>query len=530
MIEVWFAERPATRARVLAEAAKIGAGRALLGALQREHGFPFSSVSALRKWVRAQGAAPAQTATARPGPPPPQVFLRSERDVKALDRTEDLFVTCAVNNSPVVAPALRALERAAEECAGKVLCLPVRYKNPTRRGDVEPGEWWAPEVGPYLVDNEVRPHPLLSIMTTRVQATAPNPLPARVNGRTKARSALFGHPQLAMRTVATPQQKLPKILYTTGAITAPVYSDTLSGDMARFHHGVGAVRVSVRGERFHLRELTWDGDRFIDLDREYREAGVFDAPRPDILGVADVHVNLERLDRPSHDVFERILSELRPRRLAIHDWHDGRKVNPHESANALLRAARAGYKVEDELRELVTWFERYVAQADLDEIVVPRSNHDVFLDRWVQSGRFAAEDAELFHYLSWRMIRQKRETGRFPMALELALRDYLRADLPVRFLNADEPYLLHDVDWGAHGHLGPNGARGAPGNMAQMGVKFVCFHVHGPVIWQGGYWGGVFQLQGHDYAQGPSNWLVTHVLGHANGKRQMIHCIDGHYR
>jgi hypothetical protein len=33
-----------------------------------------------------------------------------------------------------------------------------------------------------------------------------------------------------------------------------------------------------------------------------------------------------------------------------------------------------------------------------------------------------------------------------------------------------------------------------------------------------------------EYTAGPSSWLNTHCLLHADGKRQLIHIIDGKWR
>lgn len=505
--------------------------RKLVKELQNRFDYPFSDRTGLAAWKDKEKAR-----KGRPLRPPPQTFFVSKRQVKAMEGAEDIFVTCAVSNSPAELKALRALERAREECGGHIWITPIRYKNPTGQFERERqvlGEWWAPEVQPYLVENEIRPHPMLSIMATRVNATSSNPLPSRINSRTCERSAIFGHPQLAMRTVATPQSKYPKILYTTGAITKPLYSSTLSGEMAEFHHRIGCIKIEIRGDKFWLRELLWDGDRFIDLGRQYTEHGVEDAPRPLALGIADVHVDETDEDIEAHEVvFHKLIPELRPERLVIHDWWDMQSVSPHDRDSALRQALLARFSALEDVSQVPRWLDRWLPERDGIEIVVPFSNHNFFLDRWVDSGRFRAIDHEFFHWLSWRMARKERLTGRRPIAVELAIREYLGIDFPARFLSPDESYMVGDVEWGMHGHLGPDGARGSPTNMAKIGVKHTCFHIHGPVIWQGGWWGGVFQRHGKrfHYKHGPDRWFESHVLQHENHKRQMVHCIGGDYR
>lgn len=527
----WFDENPAAVRTAKTWLRSGGSARSLVGVLQAQHDFPFSHTG-VRKWAKQHAAGELAARSARK---PPERFIRTDQDVKQLDQTTDLFVTSAVNNSPVCVDALRALEQATAECGGTILVNPVRYKNPTRRGEVREDEWWAPELVPYLLENEVRPHPLLSVMTTRVQATTANPLPARIDSRTKDRSAVFGHPQLSMRTVATPQNKLPKILYSSGAITERAYSDTLAGDMAQFHHSIAAVKIEVRGKHFHLREIVWDGTRFIDLDREYRPSGVYDAPRPDLIAFGDIHFGLEdpvvmgATFGPGG-----VVDTLKPRRAAFHDTFDGRKPNPHERSNALLRAIRAEHTVRGELRYWANAMNDLLRGTSFEEAVIVRSNHDEFLDRWLAAGAPEPNDAVLYHWLMYQMVAEpgtlEPRRGELPMALELILREWFELDPRIRFLQADESYRFHDVEIGMHGHLGPDGARGSPSNLARIGTKFIAGHRHSPCIWQGGYWVGLKALYRHGYNRGPSSWLQADCLLHANGMRQLISYVNEHWR
>ena len=60
-----------------------------------------------------------------------------------------------------------------------------------------------------------------------------------------------------MVTVATPSADMAKILYTTGSVTRPNYSDTGLGKKGKFHHTQGAVLVRKVGGLFHMRHLNW---------------------------------------------------------------------------------------------------------------------------------------------------------------------------------------------------------------------------------------------------------------------------------
>lgn len=513
--------------------------RAMVTYLAEEHQYPFRGHNALLNWVQrcfpdlyavsVKRTSVAGTVAAS--------FKRSRQDLKRLERREDFFVTCAVQESYANRGFLKAALHWCEERNGALLVNPVYYVNPRTRTEAEQrsGEkWWDPALREYMLDNEIRPHDGLSIMTTKAQATAHNPLPARLSGRTKARSAVFGHPQMTMRTVATPQSRLPKILYASGAITEKNYSDTLSGDMGEFHHTLGGVLVEVRGDRFYLTEVVWDGHGFTDRDRYYTAEGSGPAPPPAALVMGDIHAPHFVAPNVMEATFGKggIVPVLKPRRLFLHDLADNRNANPHELPNKLTRAALAGRgeaSIEEELRGVVEWVHRLPA---FEEIVVVRSNHDDFLERWLQRANPEPQNAKLFHKLSYLMLEYYERHGDFPIPLELALREGISAKLPesLRFLDHDESYQLGGIELGMHGHLGPNGARGSMRNLSMIGTRSMIGHVHGPGIWQGVHAVGLSAVYRHHYNRGPSSWLQTNGLVHASGYRQLIHIIDSCWR
>ncbi len=515
--------------------------RAFVQLLKREFDYPLSDHTSLITWGRRHygdrwddpKANAAEVGTAIAKAPAPATFHKSDADVRRLERREDFLVTCAVNNAPVNAGFLAACEEWKAETGGAIIVNPVRYRNPKTREEAEEAqedEWWAPELDEYMLESELRPHEYLSLMPTKLQATTNNPLPPRISGMTKERSAVFGHPQLCMRTVATPQEDLPKILYSSGAITEKWYSDTLAGDLGHFHHTHSAVIAEVRGKKFHLREVTWDGRRFIDVDRSYAESGISDAPPAEALAMGDIHVGLEDPMVMEATFGEGgIVEAMKPKRLFLHDLCDGRAVNPHELNNRLTRAAIDGKAgLDTELWAVGAWLENL--PDTFDEVIVVPSNHDEFLMRWLQAGENHVEpqNRKLYHYLSYKMLDEYVEGDGFPLVLELALRDRLERE--VRFLKVDESYQIMGIEMGMHGHLGPNGARGTIRNLSQIGTRSVVMHIHSPGIWQGVYMGGLSALYRHGYNRGPSSWLQTHVAVLANGYRQMLHMISGDFR
>jgi len=549
-VKQWFEEHPeaAEAVRLWLKARQdektTEGSRVMQARLVAAHGYPFKGHTELQEWARTRfpqlyaSSVSREVYTAgKSGERAAAAFRRTTRDVRSLERHEDFFVTCAVQESYANRDFLQALLHWKAERQGVIVVNPVYYVNPKTRDEAErrrSERWWDPVLRDFMLENELRPHSELSIMTTKAQATAHNPLPARLSGRTKNRSAVFGHPQLSMRTVATPQSVLPKILYSSGAITEKNYSDTLAGDMADFHHSLGGVIVEIRGDRYHLREVVWDGEGFTDLDKRYTARGISKAPSPEALVMGDVHAPHFVADNVMQATFgpDGIVPTLDPSRLFLHDLADNRSVNPHELQNRLTRAGLAGRgeaHIEDELRGVADWLLRL--PRSLREVVVVRSNHDDFLERWLQRATPEPQNAKLFHKLSYLMLEHFEEHGDFPIPLELGIRSAgPELSDAVRFLDHDGSYQIRGIELGMHGHRGPNGARGSLRNLSQIGTRSMFGHVHSPGIWQGAHAVGLSAVYRHGYNAGPSSWLQTHGLVHANGYRQLVHIIDDHWR
>lgn len=481
----------------------------------------------------------ARDALSKPDPTDPTFELPAEQ-VREVEAHGTYVVTSAQNNTAPEWPFLRALEHYCADRRARLLVVPIRYKNPTSRRDPQEGEdlgyWWHRKLLPYMVENEVRPHPLLRIMgNVRIAATSHNPLPASMDGRSKASSAIYGHGQLVMRTVPTPQNALPKILYTSGSVTEKNYSTTRLGDLANFHHTHAAVVAEVRGDRFWLREIVWDGRQFYDLDGRWTERGRRAAGRVEALYMGDTHRRF--MDEAVVEAtfgYDGIVPTLRPRLIVQGDVLDGFSANPHERANKLTEAWRAirGYdSVEDELDEVVEYLNDRTPRWAMT-VVVP-SNHHEFLMRWLQAGDRAVDPAnrKLYHWLSWKVLDEWERSGDLvpPDPLEV----YCRGKVDprrVRFLRMDESLQVRGVELGMHGHRGPNGARGTARNLSRIGTRSMIGHSHSPCIWQGVHQVGTSSLLRLGYNPGPSSWFHTHGLVYPNGRRQMIHVLDGGWR
>lgn len=478
---------------------------------------------------------------------------------------------------------MKSLLVAAKHLGAELVVVPYRYKNPT---GMNPGRdlrqdtwcnvaykgkrcflekhhegehcvdelWWDHEVEPYLHNVRKKLNDNLVLAAdVKIQATSSAPLNG-FEALTGAESCIIGHPKMQFRTIPVPSGKFPKILTTTGACTERNYSNTKSGALGEFHHFLGAVIVETSGRTFHLRQINADRvtGSFIDLDMLYAETGVSSAPPALGLVMGDTHVRVadpdvlyatfgaknskqrrlvDRMLAKRDVVKQSMVEKLNPKTLVFHDIFDGETVNPHDSGDPFIAAAKkkAGRsKVKDELKEVAEFISEYAKGRD---VVIVNSNHHDFLRRWMVKEDWKKMDPEngLFYLKTAEMMMESARMA--PGGAEyddpfIRWMDKLGCGANVRCLKPDESFKLGDNECGSHGDDGPNGSRGTIKNMSRLGEKMIVGHTHAPGIEEGAYQVGTSSYRRLAYQRGPGSHLNTHCVVYANGKRSLLSAIE----
>lgn len=460
--------------------------------------------------------------------------IKSERGVRRY------AITAAQNATPINKAFFAALTAWVKANGAELLVVPYRYKNPTSiwTANAEHDDWWAEGLAPYLLDQRVNLNRHLALLADiKTQPTAVSPLTGyeTISG---ARSAILGHPQIALTTVPTPQSSLPKLLVTTGAVTVPNYVDSKAGKKAEHHHSFGATVVELSGETFHIRQINaiHDGS-FIDLDRKYSADGVTKAPRAKALVMGDTHQ--EFMDPEVEDAtFGKggIVSTLEPEYLVWHDLHDFYARNHHHRGEVFINFAKhhSGHdNVQEALKGTYAFVDR-VTPPDATNIIVP-SNHPDALARWVKETdpRSDPENAmfwaETFHAMCAGSKWTEAGAATIDPFAYWGKKWLKRADR-TKFLARDETFLIAGIQIDLHGDKGANGAKASPNGLARLGAKTVTGHRHSPFIRMGAYGVGTNSRLRLGYNAGPSSWLHTDCVIYANGKRTLLHIINGQWR
>ena len=342
-------------------------------------------------------------------------------------------------------------------------------------------------------------------------------------------STIFASPKQRLKVVPNSNQSLPKVLMTTGAVTKPNYNtDNRQGIIAEHDHVYGAIVVDVVDAiTYHYRQLTAQKNGpFVDLGVKYfgkeKEPAVLEA-----LIAGDWHVG-DTNEAVRQATFEMIRA-YRPRRVIFHDFFNGHSGNHHEKGKlgSRARAAREGrLSLEEELKMNLKELYHLVEVAGPNtEIAIVASNHNEFLDRYLEEGRFMTENhnAALGAKLFSAVVERKNP-------LQVGLEMCGGVPKNVRFLKRDEDYKVRGWQLGAHGDQGANGARGGIRGIENAYGKSITGHSHTPEILRNTYIVGTSTDLRLDYTSGPSSWMNTHAMLWDNGKVQLVHIINGKWR
>lgn len=460
------------------------------------------------------------------------------------DRKATYIITSAQNNTEVHGEFWRNLTAYARFLGASIIvggfiynkdALGQRSQEKTHEDEAEEKATWDQALAPYLSDKLTRLAPsLVWCGNLNVLPTAADPLSGLLT-YTRGDSAIFPHAKVSMRSVATPRDVPAKMVYTTGACTLPNYIQRKAGQVAEFHHVIGALIVEVDGDDWWVRQLiATDDGSFQDLDRGISGGEVGPA---DVFAInwGDVHrakLEDDMLEAcwggprggPSGNREESIIERYRPAYQFLHDALDAESMNPHEANDHFRRyelAATGRNVVRDELNSL-TDFVNEAARPWCMTVFVPSNHHDMFR-RWLLSADFKRDPANMriYHQASLAVLDaiDAQDEG-FDL-----LRWYMAPRVPknVLFLPENDPsFVLKGIEFGQHGHIGPNGVKGTPQTYRTVGLKFNTGHTHTASIYDGVYTAGVQARLFHGYNKGLSSWSNSMIFTYSNGKRAIV--------
>lgn len=463
------------------------------------------------------------------------------------------IITWAQNNTPVHRKFFYNLTQYAKHIDADIHVIAGRYKNPTSIWtiDQQAEERWSVIVTPYLDANRHDIHKFVSIMSdVKIHPTAVNPMTG-MHSMSGVNSCIFGSPKMQLQMIPVLEGDKPKMMLTTGACTVKNYTDSKAGKKGEFHHVLGFAVVEIKDEEtFYVRQVSAeDNGDFCDLYNEVNFIGEDEYPweteneefyKPlELKGDCKIN-NLNNIEAcvlgdlhwGHHDPeviskTHELLTKLEPEHVVLHDVFDGYSISHHTMKDPFMQYAKEVNNMNclkkevDEMLEGLSEFENY------KNVVIVRSNHDDFLDRWVKNEDWKKQptpkNSPLYMEYSAMLLRQYANslsdvkgiipeiiTNRFPNFKTLGRRD---------------SYKVLGWELGQHGDIGSNGTRGSLLQMRTLNTKIVVGHYHSPGRMDGALSVGTSTHRRVGYNMGPSSWLQSHVIIHKNAKSQHINFI-----
>jgi len=416
---------------------------------------------------------------------------------------------------------LKGLERYCMEKDSELIILPMNGKNARETIFHESLD------GIDLFKGELNLNSNIKISNMKVPPQNIDPTTGRIRFAQRDRTLIYAHPKQRFRAVPSSNWKLPKLLLTTGSITTPNYNtENHRGDVARRDHTLGAIVIEVFDDQhYNVRHITANkkGD-FIDLGKKYRGDKNSINAKADSLVFGDLHVG--DTDEMTRMANYEMIEYFKPKRLILHDVFNGHSINPHEKDSRMSRVRAWGKGrlcLEDELQECREELVN-LSNASKGEIYIAKSNHDIFLDRYLERGDFLKEpwNAEISLKISYRMSK-----GKDPFEEGINLVGGVPKN--VHFLNLRSDLKRWGYQLASHGHKGNSGARRSSVISRETAHgKSITGHSHTPEILRNTYIVGTSTRLDLPYTDGSaSSWMAANAILYEGGQVQLIPIING---
>lgn len=455
----------------------------------------------------------------------PEMTSRVESVVKSKKR---FVITTAVTGMPVNENFYNSIKNYCKLNDAGLLILPTT--DPAASVPFELDSILKDEA---IIVQDVNLNDNLMISTFQTSAKQINTLTGLRRIGEREKSMIVASPKQFVEYVPVLNPEGCHALMTTGSVTTPEYLSTdkymskRTAWLADKDHEMGGIIVEIESDKlFHFRPFQASSlGFFTDLGVKYGPTKT-KQQRPEAIVLGDIHVG--SLDKNVYKSTNNILKKLKPKRVFLHDVFDGMSCNPHMSMQFLTKATlKDKLSIEAELKLTGKYLTHLKEKHPyVEEWIVVRSNHDLFIDRYLDSGEYTKDpiNFEICHKLAL----EKLEGGiPFKTGLEI-----LGFNLDkITFLGIDESYRIHGFECGQHGHLGSNGVR----NPSNAGLEIA----YGKGIFGHSHTGGklrkIFRVGTSTryklgYNKGASSWTHTLCIVNADGTAQLVNDIKGKWR
>jgi hypothetical protein len=226
-----------------------------------------------------------------------------------------------------------------------------------------------------------------------------------------------------------------------------------------------------------------------------------------------------------------LFDRIKPQHVILHDVFDGSSISHHEMKDPFIQYGKEIAGTNDLGKEVDYMLESLKAFEQFDNVVIVRSNHDDFLDRWLKNEDWKKQptykNSRLYMKMSDMLLEQY---GKDPYNVKGVIPSIINEKFPKFItLGRSASYRVKDWELGQHGDIGSNGSRGSLLQFRKLNTKIVVGHYHSPGRKDGALAVGTSTKLRVGYNRGASSWLQSHVVIHTDGRAQHINFIDGEF-
>ena len=365
----------------------------------------------------------------------------------------------------------------------------------------------------------------------KVQPTAVNPMTG-MQAISGVNSCIFGSPKVQLEMIPVLEGNKPKIMLTTGAVTVKNYTDAKAGKVGEFHHTFGFAIVEIKDdETFFVRQVTAEdkSGSFTDLIYRVEDGGITQINSIAAAVLGDLHYGHH--DQQVIDTTLAFLDKIKPDHVVLHDVFDGDSISHHQMKDPFIQYGKEISGTNDLEKEVNAMLSGLEPFDKFNNVVIVRSNHDDFLDRWLKNEDWKKQptfkNSRLYMKYSDILLEQY---GKDPNNVKGVIPYLINEKFPrFKTLGRSSSYRVKGWELGQHGDHGSNGSRGSLLQFRKLNTKIVVGHYHSPGRKDGAIAVGTSTKLRVGYNQGPSGWLQSHVIIHNDGRAQHLNFIDGEF-
>jgi hypothetical protein len=355
-----------------------------------------------------------------------------------------------------------------------------------------------------------------------------NPLTGLGRMGAKRTSLIIASPKQQMQSVPVSNRTLPHVLYSTGTISIPEYSNNRIGVLGEEDNVVGGLIVEIENnEIFHIRLIVSDNKGcFYDLDKYYSPDEIKKSSIEAIV-LGDLHSGSE--DAMAVQSWKEIIHLTNPKYIVFHDIMDSMSINHHQEKNIVYNANLPVHAktLEKELDTLGNTLKQWSEEFKKSTLIITKGNHDAWLDKYLQEGKYARPEQAHNH-------RFALSLANYVLDDKNPIEEYINKKYKIKnikWLRIDEDFIIKRNQLGYHGAKGSNSGRNSAAALELARGAGIYGHSHSPAILRNTMIVGTTTKLKLDYnMDGASSWLHASGLLYSSEYKTLIISIEGKWK